>query len=191
MIMCVWRFVFLALAMCAILSAGCTAQAEEPPEPETVRGWARHLDGGGTISITPVENAPAEVTDAVRLEYLGDPPGWANAGCPIEIDARAVSLEFHLRKIAVGPAAQLHVLVMEPDGDIWVRRMFGVGLEDVGEGWRKVTAPISGFRHWGRGDGVRSIVGSGTLLVGCARDRMEIEVGGVNVVIAEGARNRN
>jgi len=177
--------VSLILLLCVLVVATGSVHAQEPAPSRPVKGWSPHLDGGGAIVVTPVADAPADIADAVRLTYLGDPPGWANTGRSIEIDPRAVAIVFHARKVSAGPEGQLHLLVVEPDGDMWVTNLFEPGLKKLGESWQRVETPLMRFNFWPRGDKTRSIIGPRTLLIGCTRDKVEVEVGGVQVMVAK------
>ncbi|HSV73630.1 MAG TPA: beta-galactosidase [Chthonomonadales bacterium] len=170
-----WLFAWAAMGGLMALSAlaGGGQPADELLQPDA---WSPHPDGGRTVAITATPGPSGG--PALRLRYDDAPPHWGNVVARGSVPPDATALRFQVRRIGGSSLAAMHVLLLERDGDLWLREVRpGGGAIGVQRSvWLEVRLPVSSFTHEPRGDRRRAMVTVDRLLLGCNFGDLEVEV---------------
>jgi len=168
----------IAIASVA-MALGASATAPRAPSDDSLlspASWSPHPDGGRSVALT-ASSGPTGAP-ALRLSYKDGPPHWGNLVARWRVPADAIALALRVRRVAGSPLAAMHVLLLEPDGDLWVRevRPGGAAMGVQKRKWLEVRLPVASFTYDPRGDRQRAMPSVDRILLGCNYGDLEVEV---------------
>lgn len=129
--------------------------------------WTLHPDGGRKSVVTADPSAPSG--HGMRIRYTDGPPHWSNLAAACTVPPNATAIRFRLTKRSSAGNAAMHLILVEPDGDIWLQQAL-VGGRPIGAlapGDYAVRVPIGQFSFDPRGNRRREMTTATKILVGC------------------------
>lgn len=165
-----------------LLLLACTlAHAVPLHDFEDVGGWEPYPDSGVTVRLQADTVWVKQGKSALRILYRDVPPHWGNIVASCSMPPNAIALTFWLVVHHAVPSAQMHIWLIEPDGDMWIQPVLvnGKPVSDLPAGWNRVTLPVGGFQFEGRGRRTREMTSAHKILIGCNFGDLEVTVDGM------------
>ena len=140
--------------------------------------WHPRDDGGHPPQYESVPAPGGRVGNALHLIYRDQDPHWGNLERPISLPSGRGTVSAWIYRRHAGPAACLHLFLIEPDGDLWVARLEddGLILGQWHSGWHRVQVALEDMDYLPRGNGVKERAQASLLALGCNYADLEVFV---------------
>lgn len=159
------------LLACPLLAASLRDDFTDPSL------WSAHPDGGNAPAFASVPAPGGRLGRALRLTYRDTAPHWGNLARAVSLPDPHGVISVWLYRQSGGSAAKMHLYLIEPDGDLWMRQLT-VGQDPIGQmpprTWRQARLHLDELEYQPRGNGVRERGKANRLLIGCNYADLEV-----------------
>ncbi len=171
----------MLLASCVLFACAALAGAQQPATQPLcdfadLSAWTLHPDGGRKSVVAADPTAASG--HGMRIRYEDGPPHWSNLAAACTVPRNASAIRFELTKHSSAGNAAMHLILVEPDGDMWMQQVLvgGKSIGGLAPGRHTVRSYISRMGFDPRGNRRREMTKATKLLIGCNYGDLDVTV---------------